>query len=267
MQPLVGEVVFLGTGTSHGIPVIGCHCAVCRSEDRRNRRYRCAIAVGLPLGGLLIDAPPELRLALIREDIPLIHAFALTHAHVDHLFGADDLRVMPNRLGTPLPIYCRTQDAKEIHRVFSYAFDPSLTQASTAAPLSFEFHEINALDATPFEVLGAKIVPIPMHHHVNDAVGYRIGSFAYCTDVVSFPETSYERLKGVKTLVLDALRHRSHPCHQTIAQAIEVANRVGAEEVYLTHLSHDIDHATLEEELPPHIHPAYDGLRLQIPVI
>ncbi len=264
MQPLVGEVVFLGTGTSHGIPVIGCDCAVCRSEDRRNRRYRCAIAVGLPRGTLLIDAPPELRLALVREQIPIVHAFALTHAHVDHLFGADDLRVMPLYLGLPLPIYCRTQDAVEIHRIFSYAFDTRLTQASTAAPLSFEFHEIDPNDATPHNILGANVVPIPMYHHVSDAMGYRIGRFAYCTDVVSFPETSYERLRGVKTLVLDALRHRVHPCHQTIDEAIRVAERVGAESVYLTHLSHDVDHATLESELPSHIRPAYDGLRLKI---
>ena len=255
------EVIFLGTGTSVGVPAIGCDCDVCRSDDPRNKRTRCAIAVAMPGGTLLIDTPPDLRTQLLRERIPLVHAIAFTHEHADHLFGLDDVRLFPFRLGGPVPIYCREVVERRIRKAYDYAFLPREPTHAGATP-RLEFRQI---DDSPFEVLGVTLTPIPMRHGPYfDVLGFRLGDFAYCTDTDEIPESSLRRLEGLDTLVLDALRYRPHPTHFNVDQALEVVRRLRPRRTYLTHICHDLDHATAEAALPAGVALAYDGLRLRI---
>lgn len=257
------EVVFLGTGTSVGVPAVGCQCDVCTSADPRNNRTRCAIAVHLDAATLLIDTPPDLRTQLLRERIPLVHAVLFTHEHVDHLYGLDDVRLFPFRLGHAMPLYCERRVEERIRRVYDYAFsDREPTHPGSTPQLDFV-----RITHAPFEVLGVEVTPIPMQHgpHFN-VLGFRIGDFAYCTDTNSIPAASMELLRGVDTLVLDALRFRPHPTHFCVDEAIEVIREIAPRRAFLTHLCHDIDHATVEPQLPEGIHLAYDGLRLSIHV-
>ncbi len=255
------EVIFLGTGTSVGVPAIGCECDVCKSNDPHNQRTRCAIVVRLQTGNLLIDTPPDLRTQLLREQIPLVHAVLFTHEHVDHLYGLDDVRLFPFRLGHAMPLYCERHVEERIRRVYDYAFsDREPTHPGSTPQLDFV-----RITHDPFEVLGVDVVPIPMRHgpHFN-VLGFRIGNFAYCTDTNAIPADSMERLRGVDTLVIDALRFRPHPTHFCVDEAIEVIREIGPRRAFLTHLCHDIDHGIVDAELPAGIHLAYDGLRLAV---
>lgn len=255
------EVIFLGTGTSVGVPAIGCECHVCKSDDPHNQRTRCAIVVRLGAGNLLIDTPPDLRTQLLREHISLVHAVLYTHEHTDHLYGLDDVRLFPLRLGHAMPLYCERQVEERIRRVYDYAFsDREPTHPGSAPQLAF-----SRITHEPFEVLGVNVVPIPMRHgpHFN-VLGFRIGDFAYCTDTNAIPPDSMERLRGVDTLVMDALRFRPHPTHFCIHEAIEVIQEIKPRRAFLTHLCHDVDHCTVDRGLPAGIHLAYDGLRLTI---
>ncbi|TWT54514.1 Phosphoribosyl 1,2-cyclic phosphodiesterase [Rubripirellula amarantea] len=259
-QSQSATVIFLGTGTSVGVPAIGCDCAVCQSSDPRDNRTRCAIIVELPGGTLLIDTPPDLRTQFLREKIPLAHAVLFTHEHADHLFGLDDVRLFPFRLGSPVPLYCEPKVEKRIRHSFDYAFSKTKPTHPGARP-QLEFHSINEND--PFEILGASIIPIPLKHGPNfDVLGFRIGDFAYCTDTNEIPPESLERLQGVKTFVVGALRHHPHPTHFSVNEAIEVAKEVKAERTLLTHLGHDLGYRETMAKLPNGIELAYDGLRL-----
>lgn len=255
------EVVFLGTGTSVGVPAIGCECDVCQSDDPRNRRTRCAIVVRLPTGTLLIDTPPDLRTQLIRERIPLAHAVIYTHEHADHLFGLDDLRLFPFRLGTAVPLYCQRQVEARIRKSFDYAF----LQREPTHPGSAPRLEFRTIGEDPFEALGCRLIPIPMTHgpHFN-VIGFRIGDFAYCTDTNGIPDKSMDRLRGLDTLVLGALRYRPHPTHFNIDEALSVVETLKPRRTYFTHIGHELDHGPAEASLPAGVWLAYDGLRLRI---
>jgi phosphoribosyl 1,2-cyclic phosphate phosphodiesterase len=260
-QVTTAEVVFLGTGTSVGVPALGCTCDVCRSGHPRNDRTRCAIVIRLETGNLLIDTPPDLRTQLLREDIPLVHSVLYTHEHADHLFGLDDLRLFPFRLGTPVPLYCEPKVEQRIRTSFDYAFRSEKPTHPGAAP-QLEFRSITT---DPFDVLGVTVTPIPMKHGPRfDVLGFRIGDFAYCTDTNHIPESSLERLAGVDTLVLGALRIRPHPTHFNIEEALGVVDRLCPRRTLLTHISHDLDHDRTCQALPGGIDLAYDGLRIQI---
>jgi phosphoribosyl 1,2-cyclic phosphate phosphodiesterase len=251
--------IFLGTGTSVGVPMLGCECAVCTSTQLRNHRTRSSVLLQLPRGNLLIDTSPELRLQLLREKIPLAHAVLYTHYHADHLFGLDDVRLFPVRLGHPLPLYC-TADVEEVIRTcFSYAF----TKENAAAPAGFvpklEFHRIGT---ESLEILGETITPIPLIHGRFDVLGYRIGDVAYCTDVSKIPEASLDKLRGLDVLVLDALRpDRPHSSHLSLQEALAIIAELQPKQAYLTHMSHEMDYDVLVKELPAGVQPAYDGLR------
>src|SRR4051812_16144927 len=175
---------FLGTGTSVGVPMLGCDCAVCRSPDPRNHRYRCAALVRTPQGRLLIDTPPELRLQLLRERVGFVHAVLFTHYHADHLFGLDDLRPMPRQLGGPVPLYCTGEVEGKIRQSFSYAFGPQAEQLTAGYIPKLTFRRI---DASPFTAVGEHITPIPLLHGHFDVFGFRVGDVAYCTDVNEIP--------------------------------------------------------------------------------
>lgn len=256
--PAQRTLTFLGTGTSVGVPMIGCECSVCRSTDPRNHRYRCSVVIQTERGNILIDTTPELRLQLLRANIKLIHAVVYTHYHVDHLFGLDDLRIFPIALKRSLPIYCTDEVEEVIRQAFSYAFHPGGEDIPAGMLPKLEFCRINH---EPFQVLGERFTPIPLIHSRFNVLGFRIGDLAYCTDVSAIPEQSWPLLEGLKIFIVDALRPgKPHPAHFSVEQALEVIERIRPEQAFLTHMSHAIDHETLARSLPPRVAPAYDGL-------
>jgi phosphoribosyl 1,2-cyclic phosphate phosphodiesterase len=249
---------FLGTGTSVGVPMIGCDCVVCQSDNPRNHRYRCSVIIGTPRGNILIDTTPELRLQLLREHVKLVHSVLYTHYHVDHLFGLDDLRIFPPTLKSPLPIYCTDEVELVIRQAFSYIFDEDREGQPAALLPKLKFLRI---DESPFQVLGEKVTPIPLIHSQFNVLGFRIGDVAYCTDVSEIPERSWPLLEGLKVLVVDALRPgKPHPAHFSLDQALSVIERLRPKQAYLTHMAHTMDYDNLVQTLPPGIAPAYDGL-------
>jgi phosphoribosyl 1,2-cyclic phosphate phosphodiesterase len=216
----------------------------------------------LPSGTILVDTPPDLRTQLLREQIPLIHAVLYTHEHADHLFGLDDLRLFPFRLGTPVPLYCEAQVEARIRKSFDYAFTESDTTHPGAIP-RLEFQPIDG--ARPFQVLGTEFTPIPMKHGPRfNVLGFRVGNFAYCTDTNHIPESSLELLADLDTFVVGALRKNPHPTHFNVDQAVAVAERITPRRTYLTHISHDLDYQQTNAWLPDGIELAYDGLRVTI---
>lgn len=251
---------FLGTGTSVGVPMLGCDCAVCRSTDPRNNRYRCAALIRLPGGNLLIDTPPELRLQLLREKVGLVHAVLFTHYHADHLFGLDDVRPFPRLLGGPVPLYCAPDVERKIREAFSYAFRHEAQQLPAGYVPQLAFRRI--MDE-PFDVLGERVTPIPLIHAHFSVFGFRIDDVAYCTDVNRIPPESWRLLEGLRVLVLDALRFKPHPAHFSLNEALEVIDRLKPERAYLTHMTHELDHETTNKLLPPGVELAYDGLRFE----
>ena len=248
---------FLGTGTSVGVPMVGCECAVCTSGDPRNNRYRCAVLIKLPAGNLLIDTPPELRLQLLRAKVGIVHAVLFTHFHADHVFGLDDLRPIPKYLGHAVPLYCTHEVEMKLRQAFAYAFVPGAESVPMGYLPKLAFRTINEV---PFTVLGQKVVPIPLEHAHFDVFGFRFDDVAYCTDVNKIPKDSWPLLEGVRVLVLDALRYKPHPGHFSINEAVEVIERIRPERAYLTHMSHDLDHETVNRQLPKGVELAYDGL-------
>ena len=256
-QNISGRLVFLGSGTSHGVPVIGCDCATCTSDNPRNHRTRASVAIGLPEGNLLIDTTPELRLQLLRERIGRIHAVLYTHDHADHLFGLDDLRIFAEYLGRDLPVYCEPFVERRIRRTIDYAFDAVARsyQAGGVPLLTF-----CSIDREPFDVLGARVVPIRLRHGCFDVLGYRFGDVAYCTDVKEVPPESMAKLEGLDTLILDCLRREPHVSHLSLGEAIALAKRFGPRRTILTHICHRLEHESVSRELPPGVELGYDGL-------
>jgi phosphoribosyl 1,2-cyclic phosphate phosphodiesterase len=259
-MPSSRTFTFLGTGTSAGVPMVGCECAVCRSTNPRNHRCRCAVVVRTPQGNLLIDTPPELRLQLLRARVPLVHAVLFTHYHADHLFGLDDVRPFPRQLGGPVPLYCTAEVERMIRSTFAYAFRPDSDHLPTGYIPKLGFQRITE---EPFTVLGERVVPIPLIHAHFNVLGFRIGDVAYCTDVNRIPAESWPRLEGVRVLVLDALRPRPHPGHFGLEEALDVIQRLKPEQAYLTHMSHELEHEATNRTLPPGVELAYDGLSFE----
>lgn len=251
---------FLGTGTSVGVPMVGCNCSVCTSADTRNQRYRCAVLMKLPQGNLLIDTPPELRLQLVRAHVSVVHSVLFTHFHADHVFGLDDLRPIPRHLGGPVPLYCTYEVERQLRQSFAYAF----SQGADALPAGFLPKLVfRNIDETPFTVLGERVVPIPLIHAHFNVLGFRLHDVAYCTDVNKIPKESWPLLEGLRVLVLDALRYKPHPGHFSLEEALEVIDRVKPQHAYLTHISHDLDHAEVSRVLPRNVELAYDGLSFE----
>jgi len=258
------ELTFLGTGTSFGVPVVGCDCAVCHSTDHRNRRTRHAAYLRLPGGGrLLVDTPPELRLQLLREGIERVDAVWYTHVHADHLHGIDDLRILSLREGRSVPVYVPAEAVEEVARRFDYIFDPDYRpdQGSSRPELS-----LRAVDPRkPLELLGETFHPLEVPHGSMNPLGFRVGDLGYVTDAKRLPPEVMERLQGVRLMVLNALWHgRPHPTHFNVEEAVEAAQAVGAERTFLTHMTHRLEHAALEASLPAGIRPAHDGLTVRL---
>lgn len=249
-------VTFLGTGTSTGVPVIGCHCPVCTSPVEKNQRLRQSALIEASGKRFIIDTTPDLRLQLLRHPIPRLDFILFTHSHSDHLMGLDDIRPFNFRQREPIHAFANAPTAKAIRRAFSYIWNDS--QLGGGKP-QLELVEVDG----PFRHDGVDIIPIPVLHGDWTILGYRIGPFAYITDTNGIPDESMALLEGVDTLALDGLRPSPpHPTHFTINEAIEASRRIGARTTYLIHLTHDIDHDEFEKTLPAGIKLAYDGMRL-----
>lgn len=259
-MPPARTFTFLGTGTSVGVPMLGCDCATCRSADPRNHRYRCSVLVRTAEGNILIDTPPELRLQLLRERVGVVHALLYTHYHADHLFGLDDVRPMQKHLGGPLPVYCTEEVEAKVRQAFAYAFTPEAENGGMGYVPRLAFCRIGS---EPFAVLGQRVVPVPLRHAWFDVLGFRIDDVAYCTDVNLIPEGSWPLLGGLRVLVLDALRHKPHAAHFGLNEALDVIERLKPERAYLTHMSHELEHAGTNARLPRGVELAYDGLSFE----
>lgn len=253
------ELVLLGTGTSAGVPMIGCDCDVCRSANPRNKRMRTGVAVHVPGGTILIDTSPELRLQLIREQIPVAHAVIFTHGHVDHLFGLDDTRLFPHRLGYPLPIYMEEATEITMRSAFGYAFKKRPPEAKGWSIPQFDVHRIGE---ESFELLGQTIQPVRLLHGRMPVLGFRLNNVAFCTDVSTIPQESWAKLAGLDDLILDALRDKPHSTHFSIDQALEVVDRLKPKRTWLTHISHSLEYEATNARLPANVQLAYDGLRI-----
>ena len=254
------EVIFLGTGTSHGIPVIGCDCPVCTSSDPKNNRTRCSVYVRTDGADIIIDMSPEFRIQMLREKLSTADAVLITHTHADHLHGLDDIR--PMTFKRPIPVYGSTRVIGIIRRRFDYIFN--VTQMGGGKP-HIQLNPVEGSFFIPTRDGGKlEVVPIPMLHGKLETFGYRIGDFAYLTDCSYIPKASLHLLNGLKVAVIDALRYKEHPTHLSVEKALALAQKLGAGRTYFTHMCHDIDHAKLLSELPEGIEPAYDGLRITI---
>jgi phosphoribosyl 1,2-cyclic phosphate phosphodiesterase len=257
--PPARRLIVLGSGTSTGVPVLGCDCRVCRSDDPHNQRTRPSVLLQLPGGNLLVDTTPEMRIQLLRHRIDRVHAIAYTHFHVDHLFGLDDARLFPRHLGGPVPVYCEAETEDVIRRVFDYAFHADAVHLGGGVP-RLQFERIGP--GEPFQVLGETVLPIRLDHGRFRVLGFRIGNLAYCTDVNRIPDDSWPLLEGVETLLLDALRPEPHPTHFHLDAALAVVERLRPRQTFFTHLSHSFDHGPACAALPPGTSLAYDGLTL-----
>jgi len=255
----IARVTFLGTGTSHGVPMIGCRCATCRSSDPRDRRWRASIYVELADGlALLVDTAPDLRAQALSFGVERVDAVLFTHAHADHILGLDDIRRFNDLQGSPVSCYGDAATLQEVRRTFDYAFRdgpeggsvPRLRLYTLAGPACFG---------------GQAIVPVPVRHGTQHILGYRLGPFAYLTDCSGIPDGSWALLEGVRLLALDALRERPHPTHFSLGEALEVIARLRPERALLTHVCHDLAHGPTSALLPRGVELAYDGLKVDIP--
>jgi len=252
------QVVFLGTGTSHGVPMIGCECRTCTSTDPRDKRLRPSVCVKLPSGAVvLVDAAPDLREQALRHRLRRVDSVLFTHPHADHILGLDETRRFKTEAGGPIPCFGDPETIAEVRRVFAYAFRNG--QEGGGVP-RLDLQPV----VGPFQAAGWPVVPVPILHGEMPIYGYRIGRFAYLTDCSSIPDASWPLLDGLQVLVVDALRLAPHPTHFNLEQALEVSARLRPERTLLTHLSHDLGHEETSRRLPAGVALAYDGLEIEV---
>ena len=252
------SVTILGSGTSHGVPMIACDCPVCTSPDPRDKRTRPSILIRRGETCLLVDTSPELRLQCIANHVTRVDAVLFTHHHVDHVAGLDDLRRFNWTQNGPIPLYGQSATLNRLATMFAYVFDPDPAYPSAIPNLTP--HPIDG----PFEAAGIPVTPIPLLHGRMPVLGFRVGDFAYCTDVSEIPADSWPLLTGLDVLVLDALRRRPHPTHFNLEQAVAHARRIGARQTYFTHIAHELAHEATNRELPTGMALAYDGQVIEI---
>jgi phosphoribosyl 1,2-cyclic phosphate phosphodiesterase len=250
------KLTFLGTGTSQGVPMIGCNCEICRSSDPRDKRLRASALVDYQGQKILIDAGPDFRCQMLRENICHLDAILLTHNHKDHTGGLDDIRAFNYIEKKATRIYCEKYVEDSLRKEYSYAF------AENKYPGAPDW-EIHLIDDKPFTINGVEITPIRGRHYKLPVLGYRFGNLAYCTDMNHIPEEEFEKLKGLDHFIINCVRRGRHISHFSLEGALEVAAKVGARHTWLTHLSHQLPkYQELASELPEGVQPAYDGLTL-----
>jgi phosphoribosyl 1,2-cyclic phosphate phosphodiesterase len=249
------ELIFLGSGTSAGIPMIGCDCAVCTSTDPHDQRTRPSVVIRYGDTQVLVDTTPELRLQAVANGIRRIDAIVFTHAHADHIMGLDDVRRFNLFKNGPLDVFADDRTWTTLDRCFAYAFREPSPEQKVFRPHLLR-HPING----PFEIGGARWTPIDLFHGEMPVLGFRIGRMAYLTDVSRIPETSYPLLQDLDVLVLDALQKKKHTTHFNLEEAIEESRKIGAKQTYFTHIAHGLGHAATNAELPAGMQLAHDGL-------
>ncbi len=256
---MTGRLLFLGTGTSVGVPMVGCGCDTCLRGGPRDSRTRTSVLVGLPEGHLLIDTTPDLRTQLLREGIGQVDAVLYTHDHVDHVYGLDDVRPLCFLAGRPMQVLCEAQVEDRIRKAFDYAFSAVPPAGGGVPKLAFE-----RIGTSAFDVLGVRVVPLRLCHGPFEVLGFRFGNLAYCTDTSGIPDATWPLLEGLDVLILDCLRHTRHPTHFSLEEALAVAARTKAKRTILTHLSHELPHEATSAILPPGVELAYDGLEVPL---
>lgn len=258
------KLTFLGTGTSFGVPQIGCGCEVCRSTDSRDKRTRSGAIVESRTGTrVLIDTPPELRLQMVAANVGSVDAVVYTHAHADHIHGIDDVRAFTIGRASPLPMYGSQQTLDDIAQRVPYILNENMKPLPGTFKPEARGFPIESGETVQFGDLSLTAIDIP--HGRTPVFAYRIGRLGYVTDAKTIPEEAFQALSGVDTLVINALFRTPHPTHLSLPESLAAADRIGARRTYLTHLTHDNFHAKLDAELPEHISPAYDGLVVNIP--
>ena len=253
------RLLFLGSGTSYGVPMIGCDCAVCRSADPRDKRTRASALVRAGEKNILIDSSTDLRAQALRHNIRHVDAVLYTHSHADHLHGIDDLRSFSRRARKPIPAYGDAHTVSVIREHYAYIFEDKEFTLGWGIP-RLELRVIRS----PSAICGVRVTPVPLLHGQRVILGYRIGGLAYLTDCSEIPEESLPLLKGLDMLVIDALRPRPHPTHFSIPEALQTIERLSPRRAYLTHMTHNVEHAATEATLPENVHLAYDGLEIEI---
>jgi phosphoribosyl 1,2-cyclic phosphate phosphodiesterase len=252
------KITVLGSGTSMGVPTIGCDCDVCNSSDPRDNRLRPSVLVTRNGRNILIDTTPDFRIQALRARIRRVDAILFTHEHADHLMGLDDVRPFNFRQRENIPIFAAPETMAVIRRSFHYIFDGQDKESNVPRLACRE------LDGRPFELFGEQVIPVPVLHGSATIYGFRLGAAAYLTDHSEVPEESFPLLQGLDVLFLDALRYKPHPTHSTVDRSLETARRLGARRVFFTHICHDLAHARAETRLPPHVRLAYDGLEIDV---
>src|ERR1700675_838225 len=249
----------LGSGTSMGVPTIGCSCAVCHSTDPHDRRTRPSVLLEFDGKFVLVDTTTDFREPAIREGITQIDAVLYTHTHADHILGIDDLRPLSYHHEGKIPLYARPEATDFLRNMFRYIFDADYKFGGLARL------ELRSIDG-PFELYGRRFEPVPVIHGETEIYGYRFGSAAYLTDFSEVPETSFGLLQGLDVLFLDGLRHTPHPTHSTVKNSIRIAERLHARRVFFTHICHDLPHEATNAALPPHVRLSYDGMKLEFEI-
>ena len=256
------RLIFLGTGTSFGVPQVGCSCRTCTSTDPRDKRTRTSAVIESNGRRLLIDTAPELRLQLVAAAVASVDAVLFTHAHADHVHGIDDLRAISVKQAGGLPVYGPADTLAEMTRRFAYIFDPEVTAPPGTTKPELQAHALEPDRDT--EIAGMQVRPLRLPHGSYSVFGYRVGPIAYLTDAKAIPDGARAQLSGLAVLVLNGLLSRPHPLHLSIPEAVSAAQLIGAHRTYLTHLTHETPHAELAARLPAGIAPAYDGLAIEV---
>jgi phosphoribosyl 1,2-cyclic phosphate phosphodiesterase len=252
------KITVLGSGTSVGVPTIGCHCSVCSSTDPRDNRLRPSILISYDGHNVLIDTTPDFRTQALRAGIDRLDAVIFTHSHADHIMGLDDVRPFNFRQRGQIPIFAAPDTMASIHRCFQYIFD-GVRKESQIPQL-----DARLIHGAAFDLFGLEFLPVPIVHGHQTIYGFRFGAAAYLTDHSDIPESSMEQLRGLDVLFLDALRYKPHPTHSTVDRSVKTVEKLAPRRAFFTHICHDLGHERAESLLPPHIRLAYDGLEIHV---